>query len=81
MKPMPTPPGRPRAPEMDCTSGDLRKAGVYRVLSPQAYLEELRGAGPAAFVMLHPMVGGIPPERAWQHLRLFEQEVLPGLQR
>lgn len=62
-------------------SGDLRKAGVYRVLSPQAYLEELRGAGPAAFVMLHPMVGGIPPERAWQHLRLFEQEVLPGLQR
>jgi len=59
----------------------LRKTGVYRVLAPQDYLDELRAAGPAVFAMLHPMVGGIPPSLAWQHLRLFEQEVLPGLQR
>ena len=59
----------------------LRQSGVYRVLTPQEYLAELRAAGPAAFAMLHPMVGGIPPELAWQHLRLFEHEVLSGLHR
>lgn len=57
----------------------LRATGTYRVLTPQAYVEELRAAGPAAFAMLHPMVGGIPPELAWTHLRLFEHEVLPNL--
>jgi hypothetical protein len=25
---------------------------------------------------LHPMVGGIPPELAWEHLRLFEKHFL-----
>lgn len=59
----------------------LRRTGVYRVLTPQEYLEELRAAGPAAFAMLHPMVGGIPPDLAWEHLRLFEHEVLAGLER
>lgn len=59
----------------------LRRTGVYRVLTPQEYLAELQAAGPAAFAMLHPMVGGIPPELAWRHLRLFEREVLPGLHR
>jgi hypothetical protein len=29
--------------------------------------------------MLHPMVGGIPPERAWQSLRLFDERVLQAL--
>lgn len=57
----------------------LRRTGTYRVLTPQDYLEELRAAGAAAFTMLHPMVGGIPPNLAWEHLRLFEHEVLPGL--
>ena len=59
----------------------LRKTGVYRVLAPQDYLGELRAAGQSAFAMLHPMVGGIPPRLAWPHLRLFEQEILPGLRR
>ncbi|MDY0066367.1 MAG: LLM class flavin-dependent oxidoreductase [Steroidobacteraceae bacterium] len=54
----------------------LRRMGTYRVLTPQDYLEELRAAGRAAFAMLHPMVGGIPPSLAWGHLRLFEHEVL-----
>ncbi|AMN46225.1 luciferase [Steroidobacter denitrificans] len=56
----------------------LRKMGTYRILTPQDYQEELRAAGAAAFTMLHPMVGGIPPELAWEHLRLFEQHVLSG---
>lgn len=56
----------------------LRAMGVYRILTPREYLEELRAAGRAAFTMLHPMVGGIPPKLAWEHLHLFEHEVLSG---
>lgn len=59
--------------------GALRETGTYRVLRPREYVEELRAAGPAAFAVLHPMVGGIPPALAWEHLRLFEHEVLPAL--
>lgn len=50
----------------------LKRIGLYRVLTPAAYGEELAAAGDRAFALLHPMVGGVPPERAWEHLRLFE---------
>jgi hypothetical protein len=29
--------------------------------------------------MLHPLMGGIAPDLAWESLRLFETEVLPKL--
>lgn len=64
-----------QAPDADA----LRATGTYRVLTPQDYVKELRASGPAAFAMLHPMVGGIPPKLAWEHLHLFEHEVLPNL--
>jgi alkanesulfonate monooxygenase SsuD/methylene tetrahydromethanopterin reductase-like flavin-dependent oxidoreductase (luciferase family) len=59
---------------------ELRSLGQYQVLTPEAYIEELRANGATAFAMLHPMVGGIPPDRAWESLRLFEQDVLPHLE-
>lgn len=55
---------------------ELRATGQYRILTPQDYAAELKGSGGFAFALLHPMVGGIPPELAWQHLRLFEQALL-----
>jgi len=55
---------------------ELRATGQYRVLTPAAYVEELQAA-PFAFTMLHPLVGGAPPELAWEHLHLYEHEVLP----
>ena len=55
---------------------ELRATGQYRILTPQAYAAELKGSGGLAFAMLHPMAGGIPPELAWEHLRLFEQALL-----
>jgi alkanesulfonate monooxygenase SsuD/methylene tetrahydromethanopterin reductase-like flavin-dependent oxidoreductase (luciferase family) len=58
---------------------ELRASGQYRVLTPQQYLQELTEAGPAAFALLHPMVGGIPPDAAWTTLHLFEHEVVPAL--
>jgi alkanesulfonate monooxygenase SsuD/methylene tetrahydromethanopterin reductase-like flavin-dependent oxidoreductase (luciferase family) len=54
----------------------LRAAGQYRILTPDEWHEELDAAGDAAFALLHPMVGGIPPELAWRHLRLFEDSFL-----
>ena len=38
-------------------------------------------AGESAFVTLHPMVGGVPPELAWVRLHLFEEEHLAGWSR
>jgi alkanesulfonate monooxygenase SsuD/methylene tetrahydromethanopterin reductase-like flavin-dependent oxidoreductase (luciferase family) len=55
---------------------ELRAGGQYRVLTPEEYVDELRES-PAPFALLHPMVGGIPPEAAWRHLELFEHRVLP----
>ncbi len=56
---------------------DLRAQGDYRIVTPDELVAELRAA-PFAFVLLHPMCGGIPPELAWRSLRLFEHEVLPA---
>jgi alkanesulfonate monooxygenase SsuD/methylene tetrahydromethanopterin reductase-like flavin-dependent oxidoreductase (luciferase family) len=50
---------------------EVRASGQYRILTPDAYAAELAEAE-LPFAMLHPMVGGIPPELAWESLRLFE---------
>jgi alkanesulfonate monooxygenase SsuD/methylene tetrahydromethanopterin reductase-like flavin-dependent oxidoreductase (luciferase family) len=55
---------------------DLRASGRYRVLTPDAYAGELATQGEAALEVMHPMVGGIPPDLAWRHLRLFEEAFL-----
>lgn len=54
----------------------LRAGDQYRILTPDAYKAELEAAEGPAFAALHPMVGGIPPELAWRHLRLFEEAFL-----
>ncbi|MCU1486698.1 MAG: Luciferase-like, subgroup [Actinomycetia bacterium] len=53
----------------------LRALGQYRILTPDEYGKELETMD-FAFAMFHPMVGGIPPELAWQHLHLFEESFL-----
>jgi alkanesulfonate monooxygenase SsuD/methylene tetrahydromethanopterin reductase-like flavin-dependent oxidoreductase (luciferase family) len=55
---------------------ELRRTGQYRIVAPAEYAAELSAAGDLAFALLHPMVGGIPPDKAWEHLRLFEKSVL-----
>jgi alkanesulfonate monooxygenase SsuD/methylene tetrahydromethanopterin reductase-like flavin-dependent oxidoreductase (luciferase family) len=55
---------------------ELRATGQYRILTPDEYAAELEAAGDFAFAVLHPMVGGIPPDLAWRHLRLFEAAFL-----
>jgi alkanesulfonate monooxygenase SsuD/methylene tetrahydromethanopterin reductase-like flavin-dependent oxidoreductase (luciferase family) len=56
----------------------LREVGQYAVLTPDDYVRELRDA-PFPFAMLHPLCGGMPPDVAWESLRLFEHEVLPAV--
>jgi len=57
---------------------ELRAAGQYRVLRPEQLVAELSGPRPRP-LSVHPMMGGIPPEVAWESLRLLEQEVIPAL--
>ena len=45
---------------------DVREKGMYRVLTPDLLLAEMEAAGPFAFVLFHPLLGGIPPESAWR---------------
>jgi alkanesulfonate monooxygenase SsuD/methylene tetrahydromethanopterin reductase-like flavin-dependent oxidoreductase (luciferase family) len=55
----------------------LRATGQYVVLRPEEFVEEMRAA-PFPFAMFHPLCGGIPPELAWESLRLFERDVMPA---
>jgi alkanesulfonate monooxygenase SsuD/methylene tetrahydromethanopterin reductase-like flavin-dependent oxidoreductase (luciferase family) len=57
---------------------ELRATGQYAVMTPEAYVTELK-AGRVPFTMLHPLCGGMPIELGWSSLRLFETEVLPAL--
>jgi alkanesulfonate monooxygenase SsuD/methylene tetrahydromethanopterin reductase-like flavin-dependent oxidoreductase (luciferase family) len=57
----------------------LRATGQYRVMTPEELVAELTAKGPFAFCMLHPLVGGLPPELAWKSLKLIETEVIPNL--
>lgn len=61
------------------SADELRETGQYRVVTPEQYADELRAMGPAAFGVFHPMMGGIPPQLAWESLKLLEMEVIPQL--
>lgn len=56
--------------------GDLRESGNYVVFTPEQCIAQYRRHGS---LMLHPLMGGIAPDLAWQSLRLFEAEVLPAI--
>lgn len=57
----------------------LRAEGQYRIVTPEEYVAEQKAAV-FPFAMFHPMCGGIPPELAWEGLRLFEEDVMPAFQ-
>jgi alkanesulfonate monooxygenase SsuD/methylene tetrahydromethanopterin reductase-like flavin-dependent oxidoreductase (luciferase family) len=55
---------------------DLRASGRYAVVTPEECLALCERDGS---LMLHPLMGGVSPELAWEGLRLFESDVLPAL--
>jgi len=58
------------------TIDDVRKSGVYAVLTPD---ETVALAKEHGRVILHPLMGGMSPDLGWESLRLFEKEVAPKL--
>jgi len=58
------------------TIEDLKTSGVYRVVTPDECVALHQSAGA---LVLHPLMGGIPPELAEESLSLFESSVLPHL--
>ena len=61
------------------TAPELRREGLYQVLTPEQCLERARAQGPYAAFVLYPLCGGIPPELAWESVRLYADEVLAKL--
>ena len=53
----------------------------YRVVTPDECVELVQGLGAGATVPVTPMMGGIPPELAWESLRLIVEEVMPRVDR
>jgi alkanesulfonate monooxygenase SsuD/methylene tetrahydromethanopterin reductase-like flavin-dependent oxidoreductase (luciferase family) len=56
---------------------DVRQSGVYQVLTPDECVAHAQEQGDFGSVLLHPLMGGIAPDVAWESLRLFEEQVLP----
>ena len=72
--------GVPRPGESLATSIDeLRAQGRYEILSPDQCIERIQSKGPEYTPCLHPLVGGMPLDRAWQSLRLYAEKVLPAI--
>jgi alkanesulfonate monooxygenase SsuD/methylene tetrahydromethanopterin reductase-like flavin-dependent oxidoreductase (luciferase family) len=57
----------------------VRESGVYRVVTPDECVALADELGDFGTLLLHPLMGGIPPALAWESLELFEQKVLPRL--
>lgn len=56
---------------------ELRSRGTHKIMTPDEFIVEMNAAR-FPFQIFHPMCGGIPPELAWQSLKLFEHDVLPA---
>ena len=61
------------------TVEELRREGLYRVLTPEQCLERARSEGPYAVFVLYPLCGGTKPELAWESVRLYADAVLAKL--
>jgi alkanesulfonate monooxygenase SsuD/methylene tetrahydromethanopterin reductase-like flavin-dependent oxidoreductase (luciferase family) len=54
----------------------VRKSGVYRVVTPDECVALAQEMGR---IILHPLMGGLPPELGWAGLKLFESAVMPRI--
>ena len=57
----------------------LRASGMYRVLTPDACIALAEELGAHGTLLLHPLMGGLPPELGWSSLELFATRVLPRI--
>jgi alkanesulfonate monooxygenase SsuD/methylene tetrahydromethanopterin reductase-like flavin-dependent oxidoreductase (luciferase family) len=60
------------------TVEELRAEGIYQVRTPEEIIESAKPKGDFATTVLHPLIGGMPPEVGWESLRLYVDKVLPA---
>jgi alkanesulfonate monooxygenase SsuD/methylene tetrahydromethanopterin reductase-like flavin-dependent oxidoreductase (luciferase family) len=60
------------------TVEEMRKAGIYCVLTPDEMIRMATDDGIMALTT-HPLCGGIPPELSWQSLKLIGEVVIPAV--
>ena len=61
------------------TVEELRAEGMYRFVTPDEIVAQAKATGPEFSFNLHPMCGGMPIDKAWESLQLYEDKVLPQL--
>jgi alkanesulfonate monooxygenase SsuD/methylene tetrahydromethanopterin reductase-like flavin-dependent oxidoreductase (luciferase family) len=55
---------------------ELRKEGIYRVVTPDECVALAEELGPMGTIVLHPLMGGMPADLGWSSLQLFRDQVL-----
>ncbi len=61
------------------TAEELRAEGMYKIITPEECVTLAKELGPMASLVLHPLIGGMPPEAAWSSLELIASKVMPNL--
>jgi alkanesulfonate monooxygenase SsuD/methylene tetrahydromethanopterin reductase-like flavin-dependent oxidoreductase (luciferase family) len=61
------------------TEDSIRNNPEYRVMMPDECIELFNDLGPEGSAFIHPLMGGLDPEFAWQSLKIIEEEVLPAI--
>ena len=69
---------RSQVHEAATTLDELKRSGVYRVVTPDECVALAEEYGR---VLLHPLMGGLSPALGWASLELFERAVLPRLRK
>lgn len=61
------------------TVDELRAEGTYLIVTPAEAVKVANDLGPMGSLVLHPLIGGMPPEQAWSSLELIGSKVMPNL--
>jgi alkanesulfonate monooxygenase SsuD/methylene tetrahydromethanopterin reductase-like flavin-dependent oxidoreductase (luciferase family) len=64
--------------DSSATVEEMRNAGVYAVWTPEELIARVQ-SGEVSGVTTHPLCGGLPPEGAWENLRLLAEVVMPAV--
>ena len=70
-------PAGPYAGNFDETT--VRQSPAYRVLTPEQVLQLADELGDHSVLYLNPLLAGVDPRESWRMLKLFEQQVMPHL--
>ena len=58
---------------------ELRREGLYRIVSPDECVALAEELGEAGAIIMRPLMSGMPSELGWESLELFRTKVLPRI--